>query len=167
MNIKKYEGINMTSKITVTIGNFDFNIIRLVDQNGEAQEYNIADLLKFNADNYEIEYTKQASNYIYWASVYTICKEQEESENNLLSKIRSDNYNQVYNDLSKQGIRATKDHIESLIVQDTGYQAQLIKVNESHRLSLQLQYLVKAFEQRRDMLIQFGAEQRKDYRNGN
>lgn len=151
----------MDGEQVVKVGSLDFNTIRIVDNNGETQSYNISDMLSFNENNYEVAYTEQAASYVYWASVYAITKEQEESANNLLDKVHADQYAVAFNRLSGTGARPTKDAIESVIIQSPQYQDQKKVYFEAKRLAMQLQYLVKAFEQRRDMLIQFGAERRK------
>ena len=52
-------------------------------------------------------------------------------------------------------------------MQDKDYQKELEKVEEAHRAVGIIGSIVKAFEQRKDMLIQFGAEQRANRNNSN
>jgi len=151
----------MSGEQIIKVGSLDFDTVKIVDMNGESKSYKVSDLLSFNENNYEGAFTDQSATYVYWAYVYSICKEQEESQNNLLDKVHAEQYTVAFEELSGKGSRPTKDAIEALVVLSEPYQVQKEACIDAKRLTMQLQYLVRGFEQRKDMLIQYGAEKRK------
>ena len=153
--------------MTLEVGGLDFDVFTVKDENGNSQTYSMRDLLKFNENNYEVALTSQASMYSYFANTYQIAKEQVENANNALTRVHAEIYNRVYLELNKQGLRPTKDLVEAQIVGESDYQDKLKDVAQANRLAGQLQYLVKALEQRKDMLVQYSAEQRKSEKYSN
>lgn len=162
--------MKVTTLKEIVVSKLDFDSFRLRDAyTGEVVDYSLRDELKVNEDNYEQEYLNQPAKYVYWQAVYQNLKSYQESVEREADIVHANAYNEAYNFLKQnKGItRPTKDLIDSAIMQDKDYQKELEKVEEAHRAVGIIGSIVKAFEQRKDMLIQFGAEQRANRNNSN
>lgn len=153
----------------IKVAKLDFDTFRLLDgSTGEVQTYSLHDLLKVNQQNYQEEFLQQPAKYVYWQAVLQNLKAYEESTEREAEHAHADSYNEAYNYFRKQGnARPTKDLIESAILLDDTYQEKLEAVEQAKESVGIINAIVKAFEQRKDMLIQFGAEQRQSYKNSN
>jgi len=88
----------------------------------------------------------------------------EESYELQADKKRSELYEPSRQKLLAEGVtRPSKDQIDSQIMLDGDYYNLCNNVVAIHYQVNQIKALVKAFEQRKDMLIQYGADQRKEY----
>lgn len=158
----------LDSKGMVTIklpGDFDFDTIRIVDGDGQFKDYSMRNELEIPELGYLELMKEQPARYAYWSSVYQTVKYQQEQKQHELDKVHAELYQAVYQALVEQKTRPTKDMVESAILLEDSYQKALAAVDAANHLTGQLQYLVKAFDQRKDMLIQFGAEQRQAKQN--
>lgn len=136
--------------------------IELVDQTGKHTVYNIDNELMLNDNNYQQEFLLQASKYGFWSDKLTIAHRQVSGAEQEADLLHAQLYNKAYLELAKTKTRPTKDMVEASITQDKDYQKALEKVTDYTFVENQLKFIVKAFEQRKDMLIQYGAEARKD-----
>lgn len=136
--------------------------IEILDQTGKSVIYDIDQELLVNDNNYQQEYLRQAQKYSFWADKLAIANRQVSGAEQQLDLIHAKLYHKYFLDLSKSKARPTKDMIESEIIQDDSYQQALNSLNQCSFVEEKLKFIVKAFEQRKDMLIQFGAEMRKD-----
>lgn len=156
--------------IDIRVPKFDssLGVIRLVDSDGEVKEYNPADIVGFDQNNYQEEFTKQASKYSWWSSVFMYQKRVLSGESYKLDQVHATLYSYYNNALSSNSNkRPTKDVIEASVITDEKYVNQKnIVENEEYTVGV-LQSLVKSLEQRKDMLIQYGAEMRADRNIGN
>ena len=149
------------------VNDLDMDKITVIDYNGQSQEYSVRDIINVDEMNYQIEVINQPAKYAYWSSVLQAAKRVEAEQQASLDKQHALSYNKVYDELSKQGIRATKDLIEAQIEQDPDYEKAKQRVVVADYSAGRIQYLVKALEQRANMLIQLGADIRKDRNYGN
>lgn len=136
--------------------------IEILDQTGKSTIYDIDQELLVNDNNYQQEYLRQAQKYSFWADKLAIANRQVSGAEQQLDLIHAKLYHKYFLDLSKSKARPTKDMVESEIIQDDSYQQALNSLNQCSFVEEKLKFIVKAFEQRKDMLIQFGAEMRKD-----
>ena len=136
--------------------------IEILDQTGKSTIYDIDQELLVNDNNYQQEYLRQAQKYSFWADKLVIANRQVSGAEQQLDLIHAKLYHKYFLDLSKSKARPTKDMVESEIIQDDSYQQALNSLNQCSFVEEKLKFIVKAFEQRKDMLIQFGAEMRKD-----
>ena len=136
--------------------------IEILDQTGKSVIYDIDQELLVNDNNYQQEYLRQAQKYSFWADKLAIANRQVSGAEQQLDLIHAKLYHKYFLDLSKSKARPTKDMVESEIIQDDSYQQALNSLNQCSFVEEKLKFIVKAFEQRKDMLIQFGAEMRKD-----
>lgn len=136
--------------------------IEILDQTGKSVIYDIDQELLVNDNNYQQEYLRQAQKYSFWADKLAIANRQVSGAEQQLDLVHAKLYHKYFLDLSKSKARPTKDMVESEIIQDDSYQQALNSLNQCSFVEEKLKFIVKAFEQRKDMLIQFGAEMRKD-----
>ena len=136
--------------------------IEILDQTGKSTIYDIDQELLVNDNNYQQEYLRQAQKYSFWADKLAIANRQVSGAEQQLDLVHAKLYHKYFLDLSKSKARPTKDMVESEIIQDDSYQQALNSLNQCSFVEEKLKFIVKAFEQRKDMLIQFGAEMRKD-----
>lgn len=140
--------------------------ISLIDQTGKETIYNIDNELLVNDNNYQQEYLRQAQKYSFWSDKLAISNRQVSGAEQEVDLMHAKLYKKYFLELTKAKLRPTKDMVESEIVQDPAYQKVLTNLNQSKFVEEKLKFIVKAFEQRKDMLIQFGAEMRKDKEMG-
>jgi len=150
--------------LELRVTNIDFDKVRITDENGETQTYDINKELAVDPFNVRDEFLHQSSKYSYWASLLEQLKLYEESYELQADKKRSELYEPSRQKLLAEGVtRPSKDQIDSQIMLDGDYYNLCNNVVAIHYQVNQIKALVKAFEQRKDMLIQYGADQRKEY----
>lgn len=146
----------------IHVGAFDFDTITIKDTNGETRTYNLRDELKVNEFNVVGEFLEQPAKYVYWSSVLERVRMYKEASELKAETYKASMYESSRISLVDLGInKPTKEQVNSVIMTDETYIKLLESVNTYTYLVGQLVYVVKAFEQRRDMLIQYGADLRK------
>ncbi|AGY47399.1 hypothetical protein Grass_134 [Bacillus phage Grass] len=144
--------------LDVNIGSLDFYKLRLIDENGQYQEYDLEDLLKVNEDNYMQEMIEQPSKYIYWSSVLERLKFYQESVELELETVVA-SLDQEARDYLKDTVpKPTKDMVESYIKRQPAYKSVRDKEIHYNYIVGRVQRIVKAFEQRKDMLQSYGKQ---------
>lgn len=136
--------------------------IELVDPTGTHTTYDINDELLVTDNNYQVELLNQPRKYSFWADKLAIVNRQVSGAKQQLDLIHAKLYAKYYVELSKAKARPTKDMVEAEIIQDQEYQSAVTRVDQTTYVADKLKFIVKAFEERKDMLIQFSAEMRKD-----
>jgi len=150
----------------IHVDSLDFNDLTIIDMNGEAHTFNIHDELKLSEYTIQQEMYSQSAKYSYWASLLERVRVYAESEQRKLEQIGARVNKEVRNRYEQEKKKPTKDVIESDIILDEEYQQQQYIVEQRNYQVKQLQYIVKAFEQRSSMLIQISAELRQTNKNG-
>lgn len=146
----------------INLDSFDFNHITIKDNNGEVLEFNLIEELKINEFNVVSEFLQQPAKYVYWSSILEKVKMYRESAELQAETYKSSIYESSRLGLVEVGInKPTKEQVNAEIMGDEHYIKLLESLNTYKYLVGQLTYVVKAFEQRRDMLIQYGADLRK------
>lgn len=150
----------------IQIDSLDFDKIIIRDKNNDTTELSIQDDLRINEINLSKEMMEQSAKFSYWANLHEIVKRYHEAEQRKLETIGSHLNLQYRAQFEKNGKKPTKDMIDSSITIDQNYQDQARNVEDWAYKENQLKYVVKAFEQRMQMLISIGAEQRQTNKNG-
>ena len=150
----------------IEVNSLDFDTMTVVDQNGQTINVSLQSELKIDEYNMTKEFMQQGSKYAWWANLLEIVRYHAEAENIKLETISSQLNITIRQQLEATGKKPTKDTIESLIYIDEKYQEQLSVVNEWNYKAGQLNRIIKAFEQRKDMLQMIGAEQRQTNKHG-
>lgn len=148
--------------LDITVGSLDFSTIRIKDSNNQAYEYDLKAELQINEHNLQAEFKEQASKYVYWTSILEQLRGYQESAELQEERVRANLYEQGRLALINEGsAKPTKDQVEAWLMRQEPYVQAREQVLAYSKFVRQLQYVVKAFEQRRDMLTQIGADQRK------
>lgn len=150
----------------IHVDSLDFNDLTIIDMNGEAHTFNIHDELRLSEYTIQQEMYSQSAKYSYWASLLERVRVYAEAEQRKLEQIGARVNKEVRTRYEQQKKKPTKDVIESDILLDEEYQQQQYIVEQRNYQVKQLQYIVKAFEQRSSMLIQISAELRQTNKNG-
>ena len=141
--------------------------ITIIDYNGESKTFSMGDIVRVDETNYQQEFIAQPAKYTYFANVLQSAKRVQAEQEDLLAKLHGELYNKAYNQLKDDGIKPTKDLIEAQIEQDDAYYKAKQRLAAAVESVGRANYLVKALEQRAQMLQSYGADQRKDFKYGN
>lgn len=150
----------------IYVDSLDFDTFTIIDKNGNRENINISDELMIDENNINEEFMKQSGKYAYWASLLEIVRRYYEAEQRKLETIGSQLNLTVRQAYKQKGEKPTKDMIEADVFINQNYQNQLNIVEDWSYKTKQLNYIVKAFEQRVNALTHLGAEQRKTNKNG-
>lgn len=152
----------MKSRLEIELSSLGFGDVTLRTPNGEVVTHNLKEELKINEYDLNTEFHNQSSKYVYWTSLLETVRAYLESAQLLSERTRAALYEPCRQDLISGGVaKPTKDQIDSEIMKNAEYISTVTQVNNYTYYVKNLQYAVKAFEQRKDMLIQLGAEQRR------
>lgn len=140
----------------------DFNVT-VRDYSGNEITHNLQDELRINKHDLSSEMESQPSKYIYWAFLQDKASSLLEGAELERDRIYASLYEPKRQALVASGTaKPTKDQINSAILADTDYTGAEDKVKELSEQFNNMKYIVKAFEQRKDMLIQLGSDARKE-----
>lgn len=149
----------------INVGNLDdMNRVVLRDQNGRIEEFNLDDELRITRNNLQEDFVTQPIKYAYWVSVLEKMRLYQESAELELEQVYASLYEPSRQALVSKGInKPTKEQISTEIVLQQQYTDAKNNANTYAYYVKRLQGIVKAWEQRREMLIQYGADNRKSY----
>ena len=140
----------------------------IIDRNGVATTHDVqSELFSINEYNYQNAMLDQASKYEQWSSYMTDMHMYAQQKHTQLDVLHSKLYNQKFHEAQSAGTKKpTKDYVESLVLTTDAYQAKQAEVADADYNLAQLKNIVKALEQRKDMLISFGSEMRAEKKIG-
>ena len=118
----------------------------------------IKDILQINEATLTDEFMKQPSTYAYFAALSEFAVADVESKKLSFSVMEANLDSQKRLELKET--KVTEAVIKSAIVKDKKYQLMAEELIEAERQLGILKALVKALEQRKDMLIQLGSTKR-------
>lgn len=140
----------------------EFNKVTVRDNSGNTFEYDMQEELMINRHDLRTELEEQSSKYMFWTGMLERVRANLEAAERELEYIVSQLYEPIRERLeTKMGKNPTKAQIDAMINQQEIYQNQKKKVEEVDYQSRRLAYIVKAFEQRKDMLVQISTAERK------
>jgi hypothetical protein len=127
------------------------------------KEFNgtIRDVLLINEANLSSEFERQPSTYAYFAALMEFAVADVEHKK-LAFSVMEANLDSVKRTELKDQTKVTEAVIRSAIIKDQKYQLLSEELIEAQRQLGILKGLVKALEQRKDMLIQLGASKRQE-----
>lgn len=146
----------------IKLDNLDFSFLRLVDENGEYQEYDLTTELKVNEANLLQEMLQQPSKYIYWSSILEKIKWFQESQELTLEVEVAKLDSKAREFITSNGGKPTKDIVEAYIRQQPEYISAKKNCQYYEYISGRISRIVKAFEQRKDMLQSYGKQVAED-----
>lgn len=142
----------------INIGSLDFDVLRLVEEDGTWVEHKLKEELTINEDNLMVEMLHQPSKYIYWSSVLEKLKYFQESVELELERVVASLDNEAREHIKSMGEKPTKDSVDSYIKRTDKYKAAKDKEIYYKYIVGRVQRIVKAFEQRKDMLQSYGKQ---------
>lgn len=142
----------------IQVGNLDFSTLRLRDETGGVVEYDMPEELKVNESNLMREMLEQPSKYIYWSSILERIKLFEENAELELEILIANLDERARVEIEGRGAKATKDSVEAFVKRQTEYEVARRKIQQYKHISGRMQRIVKAFEQRKDMLQSYGKQ---------
>ena len=144
--------------LDIKVDNLDFQCLRIIDENGQYVEFDLDKELKINEDNLLQEMLEQPSKYIYWSSLLEKIKYFQESTELALELEVARLEPQAREALKVDNPKPTKDMIESYIKRQPSYQQKRAEVLSYEYIVGRIARIVKAFEQRKDMLQSYGKQ---------
>ena len=154
--------------VDLFVESLDFDTINIKTASGETVTFNLKQELTINEFDMNSEFALQPSKYVYWSSLLETVRSYLESAQLTEEVKRADLYEPARLALVASGVtKPTKDQIDAKILQTPEYITTKETVARYSLYVKKLQYIVKAFEQRKDMIQQMGAEKRRqlDYEN--
>lgn len=150
----------------INIDQLDFDVIRLIDETGEYMQYNLKEELSINDSNYRQEMLAQASKYVYWSAILERIRLFQESSELELELLEARLDKDAREAITQEGGKPTKDSVEAYIKRQLSYEDARKKINTYNYLVKRLQFIVKSFEQRKDMLQSYGKQIQNDQNYG-
>jgi hypothetical protein len=144
--------------VDIKVDNLDFNHLRLIDENGQLVEFNLHEELKVNEPNLLQEMLQQPSKYIYWSSLLEKLKYFQEATELELELETARLEPEARTKLKEDTPKPTKDQVEAYIKRQPSYQAQRKSLQHFEYIVGRVARIVKAFEQRKDMLQSYGKQ---------
>lgn len=146
----------------ITLDDIDFSHLTIIDSNGNKKTVDLQDELVIDQYNIEKELYEQPKKYVYYTSLLEKVRAYLESAELALDVEHANLYEPSRASLQQEtGSKPTKDQIESRILSDETYREKKEQVAILEGSVKNLYYIVKAFEQRKDMLIQLSTHERK------
>lgn len=148
----------------VNVTNMDFNEVTIKDASGNVHEYDLEEELTINRHDLRKELEEQSSKYMFWTGMLERVRANLEVAERELEFVESELYEPIRVKLRQTmggTSNPTKAQIEAMINQQNSYQEYRKKVEEASYQVKRLAYIVKAFEQRKDMLVQISTSDRK------
>lgn len=144
--------------LEVKVDSLDFDQINIIDENKQFETFNLRKELAVNEHNLLTEMLEQPSKYIYWSSVLEKLKFFQESTELQLEFLVATLDKQARDEMKQIGEKPTKDSVDAFIKRDAAYQAMRQNCLGYEYVIGRVQRIVKAFEQRKDMLQSYGKQ---------
>lgn len=152
--------------IDISVDNLDFQSLRIIDESKQELVFDMRNELKINESILQQEMLEQPSKYIYWSSLLEKLKYYQEMEELNLEVIWAKLDGKAREEIKAKSEKPTKDQVESYIKQQEEYLNQKkVCLHYTHIIG-RLQRIVKAFEQRKDMLQSYGKQVANDLNYG-
>lgn len=144
------------------MNSLDFYKLRLIDESGEFVEVDLKEELAINDDNLEKEMRDQPAKYVYWSSVLERLRLFQESSNLELEALLGELDKEARVELLKEDIKPTKDSVDAYIKRTEKYKVAKEKCNYYDYLVRRMVFIVKSFEQRKDLMQSYGRQRDND-----
>ncbi|QIA28546.1 hypothetical protein [Phage f2b1] len=142
----------------INIGDFDFGTIRLINEAGQYEEYNLEAELKVNENTLLKDMLEQPAKFVYWASILEKLKYFQESKELEQEKIIAQLDTAARENCKKDGTKPTKDLVETYRKSQPEYASIMQEIHYFNFIVGRVTRIVKAFEQRKDMLQSYGKQ---------
>ena len=146
----------------IQLDNLDFHTLRLIDETGAYIVIDLKAELAINENNLDREMLQQPAKYVYWSSILERLRYFQESAELELEVLEGRLDNEAREELPKEGVKPTKDSVENYMKRKEEYVIAREKCNTYDYLVRRLHFIVKSFEQRKDMLQSYGKQLAND-----
>ena len=130
-------------------------------QNGVPQQHNLQDELAFSEQTFNFDLANQSASYAFWSQVLVSAKSKLEEARLNGQVLHAQIANEARTELSKPSVATVEDYVLAKAEYQQNLQQQLDWQTQVDKLN----YIVKSFDQRSNMLSQFGANLRKNLDN--
>ncbi|AIW03518.1 hypothetical protein CPT_Moonbeam120 [Bacillus phage Moonbeam] len=142
----------------INIGSFDFEWLRLKDESGATIDYNLREELKVNEQTLMQDMLEQPAKYVYWSSVLEKLKYYQEAEELKVERRLAEIDAEAREHYKGTETKATKDVVETYRKMHEDYEATMGRLQYYKMVVGYVTRIVKAFEQRKDMLQSYGKQ---------
>lgn len=128
---------------------------------GEYQTYDLVEELATSDLTLQNDMEKQAAKYAQWSSYMVVAERAVRSARDNLELITAQADSRVRAHLATTGVKATVGQIDAMIAQDPEVVTAKNTLSEMQGYESALKYILKALDQRKDMLVNLSAQKRK------
>ncbi|MNW28086.1 hypothetical protein D3C74_48980 [compost metagenome] len=139
--------------------------VTIKTKNGQSVEYNVGEELKADIADLNEAFLTQPGKFAWWSTLAENAKHQRDSLEATLDKQEAEADYKVRLSLELEGVKVTEAAVKQGIKKDEEYLDALKRYNAAKKTAGILSQVVKAFEQRKEMLISLGANLRKENDN--
>ena len=133
---------------------------------GEIKDFNLENELAISETDLNRDFIEQAGKFAWWASLAESAKEIEERLALNQERVEGEADSRARRKLELDGVKVTEGSVKSMMKTDEKLMTASLAYNRAKKNAATLKQVVKAFEQRKEMLISLGAHIR-DGHNGN
>jgi hypothetical protein len=144
----------------VTMLNLDMQLS--LEVAGKDFKGNLRDIVQIKEADLNEEFIKQPSLYAWFATLCEFASAEVETQKMTLSILRANLDAEKRTELAESGKKPTENMVNSAIIIDPKHQGAETALIEAKRQYGILKGIVKALEQRKDMLIQVGSTKRQE-----
>lgn len=137
-------------------------VFTFIDINGQQFTVNVGEELAFSEHTLNQATFTHASKYVWWTEILSHAKRQLQSQETAFDLLNAQLGNRAREAISAQGGKPTKDNVNDWVLTQEEYGKAKAELDWWANRVFQLQYVVKAWEQRGNSLIQAGAQYRKE-----
>ena len=142
----------------INIGSFDFDHLVLKGEDGQTQVFNLKEELKVNEHQLMQDMLEQPAKYIYWSSVLEKLKYFQESAELKAEQALAQIDAEAREYYKNTDTKATKDVVETYRKTHESYANIQGNLHYYNMVVGYVTRIVKAFEQRKDMLQSYGKQ---------
>lgn len=148
--------------ITIDIDSFDVLNVAVKLRNGQVKQFDVAEELSISKATLNEDFIEQAGKYAWWSVLAEIAKSYVESTKNAMEKAEAEADKRARTQLQLDGIKITETAVDRAIKLDEEYQAAVNAHLSAKKNAAILEKIARAFEQRKEMLINLGANLRNE-----
>lgn len=139
---------------------------RVIDDQGEIHEYDLKKELHIDEATLGQEFLNQPVKYLFWCSILEKMTMYLDSEKYKMDVTEANLRDQGREFFVKSGIKSNAQMVDDYCKQQSDWKAVERKLINLTYMVKQLKVIVRAFEQRKDMLQSYGAQLRNEVNYG-
>ncbi|ASR78954.1 hypothetical protein HONESTABE_170 [Bacillus phage HonestAbe] len=152
--------------MNIPVDFLDFDEITIKDTNGLVESFDLREELKINPVNLQEEMLNQPVKYVYWSGLHEKVRYLLERQELKLEQLVAVLDAEARAHIKSQGEKPTKDAVEAYVKTRKDYEKQRGRVIEFEQILGRTARIVKAFEQRSNMLQSIGKQLANDSQYG-